>query len=140
MGEDGEKKMGLEFERERERERGRAKFKLKHTHLTLSIEDTSVLFQQALYISDIAASAVLPSSKIAPTVSIGEDSLIYDSTIPSGMQVGSLSVVVGINVPEVNSSAAENSFRFILPDRHCLWEIPLLGRTAFTITPKFHPP
>ncbi|CAN6568362.1 unnamed protein product [Malus baccata var. baccata] len=101
-----------------------------------SIEDTSVLFQHALYISDIAASVVLLSSKIAPVVSIGEDSLIYDSTIPSGMQVGSLSVVVGINVPEVNSSAAKKSFRFILPDRHCLWEIPLLGRTAFTITPK----
>ncbi|KAM2383377.1 hypothetical protein ACFXTH_040941 [Malus domestica] len=84
-------------------------------------------------LSDIAASAVLLSSKIAPAVSIGEDSLIYDSTIPSGMQVGSLSIVVGINVPEVNSSAAENSFRFILPDRHCLWEVPLVGHTGRVI-------
>ncbi|ONI23519.1 hypothetical protein PRUPE_2G192700 [Prunus persica] len=87
----------------------------------------------ATNLSDIAASAVLLSSKIAPAVSIGEDSLIYDSTISSGIQIGSLSIVVGINVPSVNSTAAENSFRFILPDRHCLWEVPLVGRTGRVI-------
>ncbi|CAB4270289.1 unnamed protein product [Prunus armeniaca] len=87
----------------------------------------------ATNLSDIAASAVLLSSKIAPAVSIGEDSLIYDSTISSGIQIGSLSIVVGINVPSVNDTAAENSFRFILPDRHCLWEVPLVGRTGRVI-------
>ncbi|KAM2426691.1 hypothetical protein ACFXTH_000865 [Malus domestica] len=96
---------------------------------------TSVLFQQALHISDIATSAVLLSSKIAPAVSIGEDSLIYDSTIPSGMQVGSLSVVVGINVPEdgtfcgkpwrkvLEDSGIHENDIWILTSTHgkCLW-------------------
>ncbi|PQQ21698.1 bifunctional fucokinase/fucose pyrophosphorylase [Prunus yedoensis var. nudiflora] len=36
----------------------------------------------ATNLSDIAASAVLLSSKIAPAVSIGEDSLIYDQPFP----------------------------------------------------------
>lgn len=87
----------------------------------------------ATTLSDIAASAVILSSKIAPAVSIGEDSLIYDSTISSGIQIGSLSIVVGINVPEVSGNAAENPFRFILPDRHCLWEVPLVGCTGRVI-------
>ncbi|KAK9910134.1 hypothetical protein M0R45_034109 [Rubus argutus] len=87
----------------------------------------------ATTLSDIAASAVILSSKLAPAVSIGEDSLIYDSTISSGMQIGSLSIVVGINVPEVSGNAAENPFSFILPDRHCLWEVPLVGCTGRVI-------
>ncbi|KAL6128528.1 hypothetical protein ACLB2K_071883 [Fragaria x ananassa] len=84
-------------------------------------------------LSDIAASAVILASKIAPAVSIGEDSLIYDSTISSGIQIGSLSIVVGINVPDVSDNAAENRFRFILPDRHCLWEVPLVECTGRVI-------
>ncbi|KAM5555711.1 bifunctional fucokinase/fucose pyrophosphorylase [Rosa sericea] len=87
----------------------------------------------ATTLSDIAASAVILASKIAPAVSIGEDSLIYDSTISSGIQIGSLSIVVGINVPDISGNAAENPFRFILPDRHCLWEVPLVGCTGKVI-------
>ncbi|WCJ22448.1 L-fucokinase/GDP-L-fucose pyrophosphorylase [Euphorbia peplus] len=79
--------------------------------------------------SDIAASAVLLSSKIEPGVAVGEDSLIYDSSISGGMQIGSLSVVVGINVPRDIGGMAENSFKFMLPDRHCLWEVPLVEST-----------
>lgn len=79
--------------------------------------------------SDIAASAVVLSSKIDPGVSIGEDSLIYDSSISSGLQIGSLAVVVGINVPRDICGMADDSFRFMLPDRHCLWEVPLVGCT-----------
>lgn len=82
----------------------------------------------ATNVSDIAASAVLLSSKVEAGVSIGDDSLVYNSSISSGMQIGSLSIVVGINVPKVNV-ITENSFRFMLPDRHCLWEVPLVGRT-----------
>lgn len=83
----------------------------------------------ATTVSDIAASAVVLSSKIAHGVSIGEDSLIYDSNISSGIQIGSLSIVVGTNFPEEAGSTAEDSFRFMLPDRHCLWEVPLVGCT-----------
>ncbi|XP_065860125.1 bifunctional fucokinase/fucose pyrophosphorylase isoform X2 [Euphorbia lathyris] len=79
--------------------------------------------------SDIAASAVVLSSEIEPGVSVGEDSLIYDSSISGGMQIGSLSVVVGINVPRDIGGMAENSFKFMLPDRHCLWEVPLVEST-----------
>ncbi|KAM6583835.1 hypothetical protein CsatB_010837 [Cannabis sativa] len=86
----------------------------------------------ATNVSDIAASAVVLSSKIAPGVSIGEDSLVYDSSISSGIQIGSLSIVVSINVPKVNETT-ENSYRFMLPDRHCLWEVPLLGCTERVI-------
>ncbi|PON75445.1 4-diphosphocytidyl-2C-methyl-D-erythritol kinase [Parasponia andersonii] len=86
----------------------------------------------ATNVSDIAASAVVLSSKIAPGVSIGDDSLVYDSSISSGIQIGSLSIVVSINVPKVNDTA-ENPYRFMLPDRHCLWEVPLLGCTERVI-------
>ncbi|CAK7348679.1 unnamed protein product [Dovyalis caffra] len=83
--------------------------------------------------SDIAASAVVLSSKIEPGVSVGEDSLIYDSYISSGIQIGSLSVVVGINVPIDINEMVDDSFRFMLPDRHCLWEVPLVGCTERVI-------
>ena len=78
----------------------------------------------ATTVSDIAASCVILSSEIAPGVSIGEDSLIYDSTVSGAVQIGSQSVVVGIHIP----SEAPESFRFMLPDRHCLWEVPLVGQ------------
>lgn len=83
----------------------------------------------ATTVSDIAASAVVLSSKIAPGVSVGEDSLIYDSSISNGIQIGSQSIVVGINVPGDKGGLVEDSFRFMLPDRHCLWEVPLVGCT-----------
>ncbi|CAI0440442.1 unnamed protein product [Linum tenue] len=81
--------------------------------------------------SDIAASAVILSCKIEPGVSVGEDSVIYDSLISGGIQIGSLSVVVGVNIPkEIGELATRDSFRFMLPDRHCLWEVPLVGCTG----------
>uniref|UniRef100_A0A2P2IW37 Bifunctional fucokinase/fucose pyrophosphorylase n=1 Tax=Rhizophora mucronata TaxID=61149 RepID=A0A2P2IW37_RHIMU len=80
----------------------------------------------ATTVSDIAASAVVLSSKIEPGVSVGEDSLIYDSSISGGIQVGSQSVVVGVHIPGDIGGVAEGSFRFMLPDRHCLWEVPLV--------------
>ncbi|XP_052191936.1 bifunctional fucokinase/fucose pyrophosphorylase isoform X2 [Diospyros lotus] len=83
----------------------------------------------ATTVSDIAGSAIILSSKIAPSVSIGEDSLIYDSSISVGIQIGSQSIVVGVNVP-VSDDSVTNPFRFILPDRHCLWEVPLVGCTG----------
>ncbi|CAK9167019.1 unnamed protein product [Ilex paraguariensis] len=87
----------------------------------------------ATTVSDIAASAIILSSKIAPGVSIGEDSLVYDSSISDGIQIGSQSIVVGVNVPGNNSRAAEDSIRFMLPDRHCLWQVPLIGCTKRVI-------
>ncbi|KAK4488686.1 hypothetical protein RD792_004458 [Penstemon davidsonii] len=87
----------------------------------------------ATTVSDIAASAIIVSSKIVPGVSIGEESLVYDSCISTGVQIGSQSIVVGVNVPEVQTLVSGNPFRFILPDRHCLWEVPLGGRNERVI-------
>ncbi|KAK9279064.1 hypothetical protein L1049_012739 [Liquidambar formosana] len=87
----------------------------------------------ATTVSDIAASAIILSSKIAPGVSIGEDSIIYDSSISSGIQIGSQSVVVGVNVPGDTDGMPMDSFRFMLPDRLCLWEVPLVGCTERVI-------
>ncbi|KAK3036081.1 hypothetical protein RJ639_029834 [Escallonia herrerae] len=87
----------------------------------------------ATTVSDIAASAIILSSKIEPGVSIGEDSLLYDSSISGGVQIGSLSIVVGVNIRQGNDRTADNSFRFMLPDRHCLWEVPLVGCTRRVI-------
>ncbi|KAH6834208.1 L-fucokinase/GDP-L-fucose pyrophosphorylase [Perilla frutescens var. hirtella] len=81
----------------------------------------------ATTMSDIAASAIIISSKISPGVSIGEESLVYDSSILTSVQIGSQSIVVGVNVPEVQHTLSGNSFKFMLPDRHCLWEVPLVG-------------
>ncbi|EOA14811.1 hypothetical protein CARUB_v10028118mg [Capsella rubella] len=80
----------------------------------------------ATTVSDIAASSVILSSEISPGVSIGEDSLIYDSTVSGAVQIGSQSIVVGIHIPSEDLGTPE-SFRFMLPDRHCLWEVPLVG-------------
>ncbi|CAI8615749.1 unnamed protein product [Vicia faba] len=79
--------------------------------------------------SDITASAIILSSKIAPGVSIGEDSLIYDSSISGGIHIGSLCIVVGANISLDDYSCAEDSLKFVLPDRHCLWEVPLVGKS-----------
>lgn len=86
----------------------------------------------ATTVSDIAASAVVLSSKIEPGVSIGEDSLLYGSSISSGIQIGSQCIVVGMNMPRENNEPSE-PFRFMLPDRHCLWEVPLVGCTDSVI-------
>lgn len=87
----------------------------------------------ATTVSDIAASAIIISSKIAPGVSIGEESLVYDSSISTNFQIGSQTIVVGVHVPEFQNMIAGNSFKFMLPDRHCLWEVPLVGRTERVI-------
>ncbi|XP_028779835.1 bifunctional fucokinase/fucose pyrophosphorylase isoform X2 [Neltuma alba] len=76
---------------------------------------------------DITASAIILSSKIAPGISIGEDSLVYDSSIAGGIQIGSLCIVVGVNISLDDYTKVEDSFKFMLPDRHCLWEVPLVG-------------
>lgn len=86
----------------------------------------------ATTVSDIAASSVILSSEIAPGVSIGEDSLIYDSTVSGAVQIGSQSIVVGIHIPSEDLGTPE-SFRFMLPDRHCLWEVPLVGHKGRVI-------
>ncbi|KAK9093877.1 hypothetical protein Scep_025346 [Stephania cephalantha] len=84
--------------------------------------------------SDIASSAIILSSKVAPGVSVGEDSLVYDSSLSGGIQIGSRAIVVGVNIPqEVDDGTAGDSFRFILPDRHCLWEVPLVGHSERVI-------
>nr|XP_043622807.1 bifunctional fucokinase/fucose pyrophosphorylase [Erigeron canadensis] len=87
----------------------------------------------ATTMSDIAASAIIISSKISPGVSVGEDSLVYDSSISGGIQIGSLSIVVGVTVPEKNDTNTTDPHPFLLPDRHCLWEVPLIGCTERVI-------
>ncbi|KAJ1299122.1 hypothetical protein BS78_01G507400 [Paspalum vaginatum] len=70
---------------------------------------------------DIAATAVILSTKISSGVSIGEDSLVYDSVLCGRIRIGSQSIVVAVNIFENNGSTC-----FTLPDRHCLWEVPLV--------------
>ncbi|PKU84086.1 bifunctional fucokinase/fucose pyrophosphorylase [Dendrobium catenatum] len=77
-------------------------------------------------VCDIAASAVILSSKISPGVSIGEDSLVYDSSLSGRIQIGSQSIVVGVNT-EGACIETQDEIEFILPNRHCLWEVPLVG-------------
>ncbi|XP_071932799.1 bifunctional fucokinase/GDP-fucose pyrophosphorylase isoform X1 [Coffea arabica] len=81
----------------------------------------------ATTVSDIAASAIILSTQIASGVSIGEDSMVYDSCISCGVQIGSQCIVVGVHLPAADSLVAEDSSKFCLPDRHCLWEVPLIG-------------
>lgn len=87
----------------------------------------------ATTVSDIAASAIILSSQIKSGVSVGEDSLVYGSCISGGVQIGSQCIVVGVHVPGADSVVAEDSSRFMLPDRHCLWEVPLVGYTEKVI-------
>ncbi|CAH9090303.1 unnamed protein product [Cuscuta europaea] len=76
--------------------------------------------------SDIASSAIILSSKIEPGVSIGEDSLIYNSSISGAIRIGSQSIIVGLNVQMSGNRTSQEQFTFLLPDRHCLWEVPLV--------------
>lgn len=79
---------------------------------------------------DIAATAIILSSKISAGVSIGEDSLVYDSSFSDRVRIGSQSIVVGVNIHELhgdNSPVIRSSTCFTLPDRHCLWEVPLVN-------------
>nr|XP_027109609.1 bifunctional fucokinase/fucose pyrophosphorylase [Coffea arabica] len=87
----------------------------------------------ATTVSDIAASAIILSTQIASGVSIGEDSMVYDSCISRGVQIGSQCIVVGVHLPAADSPVAEDSSKFCLPDRHCLWEVPLIGYTEKVI-------
>lgn len=78
--------------------------------------------------SDIAASAVILSSKISPGVSVGEDSFVYDSLLSGRIQIGSQSIIVGVNIQEQSDVEPSGSkVLFTLPNRHCLWEVPLVG-------------
>jgi fucokinase len=86
-------------------------------HLSLLPETTAC---------DIAASAVILSSKISPGISVGEDAVVYDSSISGRVQIGSQSIVVGVKVSP-DSHSNDNLKGFVLPDRHCLWEVPLVN-------------
>ncbi|CAA7391913.1 unnamed protein product [Spirodela intermedia] len=86
----------------------------------------------ATTVCDIAASATILSSKISPGVAVSEDSLVYDSSLSGNIQIGSQAIVVGVNI-EVDSgynNPVGSLPHFILPDRHCLWEVPLVGHTG----------
>eukprot|EP01018_Ginkgo_biloba_P012713 Gb_11899 [translate_table: standard] len=83
---------------------------------------------------DLATSAVILSSEIASGTSVGDDSLIYDSTLSSGVQIGSRCVVVGVHIEqERETGSGKTSPLLVLPDRHCLWEVPLLGNAGRVI-------
>ncbi|KAL6659949.1 hypothetical protein ACP70R_002071 [Stipagrostis hirtigluma subsp. patula] len=79
---------------------------------------------------DIAATAIILSTKISAGVSIGEDSLVYDSSLCGRVRIGSQSIVVGVNIHDFQGHGSQiirNSTCFTLPDRHCLWEVPLVN-------------
>ncbi|KAF7062519.1 hypothetical protein CFC21_069108 [Triticum aestivum] len=79
---------------------------------------------------DIAATTVILCSKISAGVSIGEDSLVYDSSLSGRVRIGSQSIVVGVNIHELHGDSPQiirSSTCFTLPDRHCLWEVPLVN-------------
>uniref|UniRef100_A0A0D6QT87 L-fucokinase domain-containing protein n=1 Tax=Araucaria cunninghamii TaxID=56994 RepID=A0A0D6QT87_ARACU len=83
---------------------------------------------------DLATSSVILSSNIASGVSVGDESLIYDSTLSSGVQIGSRCVVVGVHVDQgLKAGSDKNEPLFVLPDRHCLWEVPLVGKACRVI-------
>lgn len=84
-------------------------------------------------VCDLATSAAILSSEIASGVSVGDDSLIYDSILSSGVQIGSRCVVVGVHIDQERRVYNENGPFLILPDRHCLWEVPLVGDTGRVI-------
>lgn len=69
---------------------------------------------------DIAATAIILCTQISSGVSIGEDTLVYDSVLSGRIRIGSQCIIVSVNIREFDGSAC-----FTLPDRHCLWEVPL---------------
>jgi fucokinase len=72
---------------------------------------------------DIADTSIILSTRISARVSVGEDSLIYNSSFCGRVRIGSQCIVVGVNLHELQGSSSS----FVLPDRHCLWEVPLVN-------------
>lgn len=72
---------------------------------------------------DIAATSIILSTRISAGVSVGEDSLIYNSSFCGRVRIGSQCIVVGVNLHELQGCSSS----FVLPDRHCLWEVPLVN-------------
>lgn len=86
--------------------------------------------------SGLASSAVIVSSEINDLVFVGEESLVYDCTLNDGVQIGSHCIILGIHLS--SSEAGTNimgrrALSLMLPDWHCLWEVPLLG-TEYRVT------
>ena len=67
-----------------------------------------------------ATSPAILSSEIASGVSVGDDSIIYDSTLSSGVQIGSRCVVVAVHIDqnEAMLHSWENSQRVSLEEMH----------------------
>ncbi|XP_024367740.1 bifunctional fucokinase/GDP-fucose pyrophosphorylase isoform X3 [Physcomitrium patens] len=71
---------------------------------------------------EVAASASVIGCKVHPCVSVGEGSLVFSCTLVAGTRVGSRCVAMGLTSEEPDSS-------FTLPDRHCLWRVPVSLKT-----------
>lgn len=81
-------------------------------------------------VCEVAPSAVLIGCDIHPGVSVGENSLVYDCTLVNGVQIGARCVVMGLQ-----SMSQEEFSLCVLPDRHCLWEVPVTVQSAnFRVT------
>eukprot|EP00249_Psilotum_nudum_P015672 c25460_g1_i1 orf=161-3376(+) len=80
---------------------------------------------------NISPSAVILSSDIDSTVSIGEHSLVFGCTLPHGVHIGSQCITVGVHFSQNRVGIIfQQGFTEIplkLPDGHCLWEVPLCG-------------
>lgn len=75
---------------------------------------------------ELASSAVIISSKIDDGVFVGEESLVFKCTFMDGVHVGNHCIVVGIH-SESFPAGTHCLLSLVVPDWHCLWEVPLLG-------------
>ncbi|KAJ7561420.1 hypothetical protein O6H91_03G028100 [Diphasiastrum complanatum] len=81
-------------------------------------------------IDDLAPSAVIVSSIIHEGVTVGKRSFVFDCTLESGAKVGSECILMGIHwqnkIHEEDDEHKMNDSKYLnLPDRHCMWEVPL---------------
>lgn len=69
---------------------------------------------------EVSPSACVIGCDVHPNVSVGEGSLVFSCTLVEGVRIGSRCVATGLT---------SQSAKFALPDRHCLWRVPVSIQT-----------
>lgn len=71
---------------------------------------------------EVSPSASVIGCDVHGNVSVGEGSLVFSCTLVEGVRIGSRCVATGLTSQKPDSN-------FALPDRHCLWRVPVSIQT-----------
>ncbi|KAH7316282.1 hypothetical protein KP509_21G086500 [Ceratopteris richardii] len=76
-----------------------------------------------------ASSGSVIASDITGTVHVGDQSLIYNCTLKDGVHIGRRCIILGID-SESLTTVQGGGLSLVVPDQHCLWEVPLIDSNS----------